>query len=116
MSTGFVCELCSTEVLEGEPFIRISADPAIQIDGEITSLTDNEIIVFSVYHSSCLMNTYDNPDISTDYIHEARIAIGTFELCDECKARLPVIGSAQTSVVDPKDIKPRHLTLVPETE
>lgn len=84
-----ICEICHEEIIAGLPQIRIVAD-AMVANGpaDYTSLIDNKVLVFAVFHASCLHETSE--DTVTDevpYVWEARSLLEMTEIsaspCDK---------------------------------
>jgi hypothetical protein len=97
--------------MDGQPQVRISADVATREKGEFLSLNDNEILIFAVFHTECVIATMDDEECDdTPYVWEARSLMELADLCDECRAKMPT-DPPETPPEDKK--KQRHLSLIP---
>ena len=89
-SDDWQCELCC-EPIGTKPHVRIAGDIAIRdgADKEFVSLSDDEIMVFAMFHSKCLLETR-NKKFSGDshvlFLRQAREVIEKAELCEACDA------------------------------
>lgn len=92
----WVCELCHEHILPEQPHLRITADAVVSnANGDYDSLCNNEVMVFSVFHSACLRDTMNDDSLGdVPYIWEARSIYSSLPMCNECE-RVPVIPVAK---------------------
>ena len=85
--TENLCEICDLQVIAGQAHVRVGADAMIwDGDQEYDSLTNGRSMIFSVFHSSCVMNTMDDPEYNDmPYVWEARSLVNAAHVCDSCK-------------------------------
>jgi hypothetical protein len=86
-SEDWQCELCC-EPIGDAPHVRIAGDVAVR-DGsdEFVSLSDDEIVVFAMFHSKCLLETMRQDftgENRVPFLRQARGVIEKSRLCDCC--------------------------------
>lgn len=85
----WLCPLCADLILDHQPVVRIAADSAVSCGRGFESLTNREVLVFSVFHAGCVIATMNNTDCDeVEYIDEARDILREAALCACCREKI----------------------------